>query len=80
VLVTGGADGRLVVWPAPRRQREAMVPIDAVELGAGLSRLAWTPDGGLLLVAQTDGTVHARSTAGSSAVTGGAVTQRRHRR
>jgi WD40 repeat protein len=60
-IVTGGPDGRLVLWPSPRRQREALRPLDVSIATAGVSRAVWTPDGSGLVVGRDDGTVEARS-------------------
>jgi WD40 repeat protein len=60
-VVTGGPDGRLVLWPSPRRQREVLRPLDVSVGDAGVSRTAWTPDGGGLIVGRDDGTIEART-------------------
>jgi WD40 repeat protein len=60
-LVTGGPDGRLVLWPSPRRQRQTLRPLDISIAHAGVSRIAWLPDATALVVGRDDGSVEARA-------------------
>lgn len=57
LLATGDADGRLVLWPSPRRKAGEIVPISVVDGDVGVSRLAWSPDGQTLAVGFADGRV-----------------------
>jgi WD40 repeat protein len=58
VLATGGADGRVVLWPSPRKQRERLAPLAVDEHATGVARLAWHGDD--LVVGYADGCVSAR--------------------
>lgn len=58
-LVTGGSDGRLVLWPSPRRQRATLRPIVAEEMRSGVSQVAWSPDATVVVIGCDDGTVEA---------------------
>ncbi len=59
-LVTGGTDGRIVLWPSPRRQRARLRPLDDVGGSAGISQVAWSTDGTVLVIGRDDGAVEAR--------------------
>jgi WD40 repeat protein len=59
LLATGGADGRVVLWPLPRRSGAELRPLTSVDGDAPVSALAWSADGGSLLVGRGDGTVEA---------------------
>ncbi|MEM9038684.1 MAG: hypothetical protein AAGD33_02185 [Actinomycetota bacterium] len=61
LLVTGGADGRVVLWDAPSRQAQTVRPLDADQSVAGVSGVVWHPDGARLFVGRDDGTVEHRS-------------------
>ncbi len=60
-LVTGGADGRLILWPGPRRQGATLRPRAMVDSDAGVAHVEWTQDGATLVIGRDDGTVEARS-------------------
>lgn len=60
-LVTGGPDGRLVLWPSPRRQRETLRPLDVSIGDTGVSRIAWSHGTSGLVIGRDDGRVEARS-------------------
>ena len=55
ILATGGADGRLVLWPSPHSVTAPLTPVAVWELDAAVSALAWTPDGAAVVVGTSDG-------------------------
>lgn len=70
VLATGGADGVVALWQAPRRQGAALTPFATIGLGGpgrgddrpAVGALRWTPGNGPgslpeLVIARADGTV-----------------------
>ncbi|MEM9516327.1 MAG: hypothetical protein AAGA42_15860 [Actinomycetota bacterium] len=60
-LVTGGSDGRVILWPAPRRQGATLRPRDVVSSDAGVAHVEWAPGGTTLVIGRDNGTVEARS-------------------
>ncbi len=63
LLATGGADGRIVLWPSPRKRGRALAPLDVDDGEAAVARLSWSPDGAHLAVGRGDGTVELRGVA-----------------
>ncbi|MEO1058338.1 MAG: hypothetical protein AAFY28_15630 [Actinomycetota bacterium] len=59
-LVTGDADGHVILWPSPRRQGATLRPHDVADSGAGVAHVEWSADGGALIIGRDDGTVEAR--------------------
>lgn len=57
LLVTGGADGRTVLWPSPRGQGEVLEPLLVTEGDSGVSMPAWSAKGAHLAAGRADGTV-----------------------
>ena len=57
ILATGGADGRLVLWPSPHSVKAPLAPVAVWELDAAVSALAWTADGAAVVVGTSDGGV-----------------------
>lgn len=53
-LVTGGADGRLVIWPSPGRRGGDLTPLHVQDGDVAVSALAWIP-GGPVVVGRADG-------------------------
>jgi WD40 repeat protein len=56
-LVTGGADGRLVLWPSPRSTITPLRPLAALDSESAVSAVAWLADGSAIVVGRADGTV-----------------------
>jgi WD40 repeat protein len=56
-LLTGAADGRVVLWPSPRKQGQHLAALDAVEIGDEVAHVAWLPDADGFVVARADGVV-----------------------
>lgn len=54
ILATGGADGKVVLWPSPRKQRQELAPVAVVEGAEAVASLAWL-DSGSLVVGRQDG-------------------------
>lgn len=57
LLATGGAEGRLALWPPPHRKGQALTPDRAHDGPVGIACLAWAPDGSALAIGRGDGTV-----------------------
>lgn len=56
-LLTGGADGRLVLWPSPRSTRRPLEPEHVRFSEPGVAALCWHPSGNSAVVGLADGTV-----------------------
>lgn len=56
LLLTAGADGRLVLWPSPRKQGKQLEPLHSLDGEVPVSTAAWTIDSSIV-VGRTDGTV-----------------------
>jgi WD40 repeat protein len=56
-LLTGAADGRVVLWPSPRKQGQQLAALDAAEIGDEVAGVAWLPDADGFVVARADGVV-----------------------
>lgn len=64
-LLTGGADGRLALWPSPRTVNRPLEPL-AVDAGdVAVAAAAWLPDAASILVGRADGTLERRAIASS---------------
>lgn len=59
-LATGGADGRLVLWPSPKSVSRPLTPVDVSDHEVAVANLAWLPDATALIVGRADGTVERR--------------------
>lgn len=57
LLATGGADGRIVLWPSPRGQGDVLKPDQVIQGEVGVALLGWAPKGDHLAVGGADGTV-----------------------
>jgi WD domain, G-beta repeat len=60
-LLTGGADGRLVLWPSPRAVTKKLKPDAVCEDDVAVANIAWRPDGAAIVVGSADGAVAERS-------------------
>lgn len=60
-LATGGADGRLVLWPSPKSVNRALVPLETLDHEIAIATLAWLPGGDALMVGRADGTLEHRT-------------------
>jgi prepilin-type processing-associated H-X9-DG protein len=56
-VVTGGADGRVAVWPSPTRAGRSLSPITLHEQSSPVASVAWVGSRGLLVVGYADGHV-----------------------
>jgi WD40 repeat protein len=65
LLATGGKDGRVALWPSPRRRGEPLTPVGTDD-GAPISEIAWVPDGSRLAIGRGDGTVELQATTSRS--------------
>jgi WD40 repeat protein len=59
-LATGGADGRLVVWPSPRSVNRPLEPLHMLDGDTAVATIAWHPDAASILVGRADGTFERR--------------------
>ena len=59
-LLTGGSDGRIVLWPSPRSIKHRHKPTVVIETEVAVSKVAWMPDGTNIVVGYADGTVECR--------------------
>ena len=57
VLASGGADGRIALWPSPRKSGQELTPLDVSDEGSGISALRWHPTGASIVASRADGTV-----------------------
>lgn len=60
-LLSGGADGRVVLWPAPRRRGEEVEPLFVHHAGDTVSQVAWNSEGTALFIGCADGRIEARA-------------------
>lgn len=60
ILATGGADGRIVLWPSPTRQGQVLEPLAVAADDIGVSAMRWCPDASALVVGRADGVVERR--------------------
>lgn len=60
-LLSGGADGRVVLWPSPRRRGEDLEPVFVHHAGDSVSRVAWNSNGTKLFLGTANGYIEARS-------------------
>jgi WD40 repeat protein len=56
-LLTGGADGRVVLWPSPRSVNRPLEPIGVIEGEVAVAALAWQPSSNSIVVGRADGTI-----------------------
>lgn len=56
-LVTGGADGRLAVWPSPSRTGRALTPQSLHQNNTAVAAVRWVTRGGPLIAGYADGQV-----------------------
>jgi len=61
ILATGGADGRLCLWPSPVRSGDTLRPRQVLDSDVGIASLAWLPGGEQLVTARADGHIEART-------------------
>ena len=66
VLASGGADGRIALWPSPRKPGQQLTPIGISDGGSGIAGLAWHSAGTSLLVSRADGNIEHRPIAAST--------------
>jgi len=59
-LLSGGADGRLVLWPSPRSVKRPLEPEAVHEGEVAVATAVWHPAGTSILVGRADGTVEQR--------------------
>jgi len=59
-LLSGGADGRLVLWASPRSVNRPLEPAVVHEGEVAVAAAAWHPTGESILVGRADGTVEQR--------------------
>ncbi|TVR25545.1 MAG: hypothetical protein EA389_08600 [Ilumatobacter sp.] len=59
-LLTGAADGRMILWPSPRKQGQQLTPLDVCETGGELAHVAWLPDRSGCVSARADGAIEHR--------------------
>jgi len=64
-LITGGAEGRLAIWPSPRSVNRPLEPIAIDDGDVAVATVAWAPDARSILVARADGSLECRSLASS---------------
>jgi WD40 repeat protein len=60
-LLSGGADGRLVMWPSPRSVNRPLEPQDVHEGETAVATVVWHPSGASVLVGRADGALEQRS-------------------
>ncbi|MFM7534481.1 MAG: WD40 repeat domain-containing protein [Acidimicrobiales bacterium] len=60
-LLTGGADGRLALWPSPRSVKQPLTPDDVCDGDVAIATVVWHPAGGSILVGRADGALERRS-------------------
>lgn len=65
-LLTGGADGRLTLWPSPRSVKRPLTPDDVCDGDVAVAAVVWHPAGGSVLVGRADGTLECRPIAQAS--------------
>lgn len=65
-LLSGGADGRLVLWPSPRSVNRPLEPEAVHEGEVAVAAVAWHPTGSTVLVGRADGMVEQLSVAVAS--------------
>jgi WD40 repeat protein len=56
-LLTGGADGRVVLWPSPRSVNRPLEPVSVLEGEVAVAAIAWLPDASGAVVGRADGTI-----------------------
>jgi WD40 repeat protein len=59
-LLSGGGDGRLVMWPAPRRAGEDLEPVFVHQTSDPVSAVGWDPSGERIYVGYASGRVECR--------------------
>lgn len=64
VLASAGADGRVVLWPSPRRAGQTLQPLAVTSEGAAIGAMAWDQRGSALTIGRSDGAVELRRVAG----------------
>lgn len=64
MLASAGADGRVVLWPSPRRPGQALQPLAVTSEGAAIGAMAWDQSGSALTIGRADGEVELRRVAG----------------
>ena len=62
-LLSGGADGRLVLWPSPTTTKRPLRPDSIAEGDVAVACVAWHPAGHGVLVGRADGSVESRTVA-----------------
>lgn len=60
VLASGCADGRIALWPSPRKPGQQLTPSATTVDGSGISALVWHPAGSSLVASRADGTIEHR--------------------
>jgi WD40 repeat protein len=56
-VATGGADGRIAVWPSPSRAGSSLRPLDVHERATPVAAVAWSTAGGPIVAGYADGHV-----------------------
>lgn len=59
-LLTGGADGRLALWPSPRSVRRPLTPVDTCDADVAVATVVWHPTGNSVLIGRADGAIERR--------------------
>ncbi|CAN5518236.1 PD40 domain-containing protein [soil metagenome] len=62
-LLTGAADGQVILWPSPRKQGQQLTPLDVCDVGGEVACVTWLPDADGFVVARADGPVECRALA-----------------
>lgn len=66
VLASGCADGRIALWPSPRKPGQQLAPLAITDEGSGITSVAWHPDGTAIVASRADGTIEHRQIAPST--------------
>lgn len=62
-LLTAAADGRVILWPSPRKQGQQLLPLDVSGAGEELAHVVWLPDRSGCVSARADGAIEQRAIA-----------------
>ena len=60
-LLTGGADGRIALWPSPRSVSRPLEPLGTDDHDVAVAAIAWLPGAGSVVVGRADGSLERRS-------------------